>query len=165
MYVSYLQIMLQQKHISERLDDSVKSKALDLAETMHIQPQQSGYKKTISTTLEKLQILPFRKMKFLSKLFFEQNGQKLVRSLKAKFSHNAVLIFGDWSVPNTKYHEPTRNKGLISMPKKNGFSVYLVNEYKTSSYCPTCESELETFKTVPNPRPYQRIQAYYIMAY
>jgi hypothetical protein len=42
------------------------------------------------------------------------------------------------------------------MLKKNGFIVYSVNEYKTSSYCPTCENELEKFKTVPNPRPYQR---------
>ncbi|CEG82723.1 hypothetical protein RMATCC62417_16752 [Rhizopus microsporus] len=123
---------------------------------MHIQLQQSGYKKTISTTLEKLQLLPFRKMKFSSKLFFEQNDQKLVRNLKAKFGHDAVLILGNWSAPNTKYHELTRNKRFISMLKKNGFSVYLINEYKTSSYCPTCENELETFKTVSNPRPYQR---------
>lgn len=45
MYINYLQIMLQQKCISERLNDSVKSKVLGLAEMMHIQPQQRGYKK------------------------------------------------------------------------------------------------------------------------
>ncbi|PHZ14271.1 uncharacterized protein RHIMIDRAFT_236254 [Rhizopus microsporus ATCC 52813] len=95
-------------------------------------------------------------MKFANKLFFEQNNQKLVCSLKTKFGHDAVLIFGDWSAPNTKYHEPTRNKDLISMLKKSGFSVYLIKEYKTSSYYPTCESGLKTFKTVPNPHPYQR---------
>ncbi|KAG0822352.1 hypothetical protein G6F18_011401 [Rhizopus arrhizus] len=148
--------MLQQKHISERLDDSEKSKVLELAKEMCRRPQQSNYKKTISTALEKLQLLPFRKLKFSSKLFFDQNDQKLVRSLKAKFGQDAVLVFGDWSAPNVKYQEPTRNKGLIRMLKKNGFVVYLINEYKTSSHCPTCENELEKFKTVPNPRPYQR---------
>ncbi|KAG1376090.1 hypothetical protein G6F61_007901 [Rhizopus arrhizus] len=84
------------------------------------------------------------------------NDQKLVRSLKAKFGQDAVLVFGDWSAPNVKYQEQTRSKGLIRMLKKNGFVVYLVNEYKTSSHCPICENELEKFKTVPNPRPYQR---------
>ncbi|KAG1132741.1 hypothetical protein G6F37_013339 [Rhizopus arrhizus] len=143
-------------HISERLDNSEESKALRLAKEMCRQPQQSNYKKTISTALEKLQLLPFRKLKFSSKFFFDQNDQKLVRSLKTKFGQDAVLVFGEWSAPNVKYQEPTRNKGLIRMLKKNGLVVYLINEYKTSSHCPTCENELEKFKTVPNPRPYQR---------
>ncbi|KAG1038652.1 hypothetical protein G6F43_012661 [Rhizopus delemar] len=156
LYATYLQIMLQQKHISERLDDNEKSKVLGLAKEIYRRPEQSNYKKTISTALEKLQILPFRKLKFSSKLFFDQNDQKLVRSLRAKFGQDAILVFGDWSAPNVKYQEPTRSKGLIRMLKKNGFVVYLINEYKTSSHCPTCENELEKFKTVPNPRPYQR---------
>jgi hypothetical protein len=69
---------------------------------------------------------------------------------------NHFKVFGDWSASNVKYQEPTRSKGLIRMLKKNYFVVYLINEYKTSSHCPTCENELEKFKTVPNPRPYQR---------
>ncbi|KAG1392031.1 hypothetical protein G6F60_012263 [Rhizopus arrhizus] len=156
LYATYLQIMLQQKHISERLDDSEKSKVLGLAKEMCRRPHQSNYKKTISTVLERLQLLPFRKLKFSSKSFFDQNDQKLVRSLKAKFGQDAVLVFGDWSAPNVKYQEPTRSKGLIRMLKKNVFVAYLINEYKTSSHCPTCENELEKFKPVPNPRPYQR---------
>ena len=80
----------------------------------------------------------------------------VVRSLKAKFGQDAVLVFEDWSAPNVKYQEPTRSKGLSRMLKKNGVVVYLINEYKTSSHCPTCENELEKFKTVPNPRLYQR---------
>ncbi|KAG1019887.1 hypothetical protein G6F26_009744 [Rhizopus arrhizus] len=139
LYATYLQTMLQQKHISERLDDNEKSKVLGVAKEM-----------------KKLQLLPFRKLKFSSKLFFDQNDQKLVRSLKAKFGQDAVLVFGDWSAPNVKYQEQTRSKGLIRMLKKNGFVVYLINEYKTSSHCPTYENELEKFKIVPNPRPYQR---------
>jgi hypothetical protein len=66
-------------------------------------------------------------LKFSSKLFFDQNDQKLVRSLKAKFGQDAVLVFGDWSAPNVKYQELIRNKGLIRMLKKNGFVVYLMN--------------------------------------
>jgi hypothetical protein len=95
LYATYLQTMLQRKHISERLDDSEKSKALGSAKEMYRRPQQSNYKKSISTVLEKLQLLPFRKLKFSSKLFIDQNDQKLVRSLKVKFGQDAVLVFGD----------------------------------------------------------------------
>ncbi|KAG1151747.1 hypothetical protein G6F38_001044 [Rhizopus arrhizus] len=153
LYATYLQTMLQQKHISERLDNSEKSKVLGLAKEMYRQPQQSNCKKTISTALEKLKLLPFRKLNFSSELFFDQNDQKLVRSLKAKFGQDAVLVFGDWSAPNVKYREPARSKGLIRMLKMNR---YLINKYKTSSHCPTSENELEKFKTVPSPRPCQR---------
>jgi hypothetical protein len=62
---------------------------------MYRQPQQSNCEKTISTALEKLKLLPFRKLKFSSKLFFDQNDQKLVRILKAKLGQDAVLVFGD----------------------------------------------------------------------
>ncbi|KAG1291164.1 hypothetical protein G6F66_008042 [Rhizopus arrhizus] len=102
-YAIYLQTMLQQKHISERLDDSEKSKFVVLTKEVYRRPQQSNYKETISTALEKLQLLPFRKLKFSSELFLDQNVQKLVHSLKAKFGQDAILVFGDWSAPNVKY--------------------------------------------------------------
>ncbi|KAG1153588.1 hypothetical protein G6F37_010221 [Rhizopus arrhizus] len=70
LYATYLQTMLQQKHISERLDDSEKSKVLGQAKEMYRRPHQSNYKKTISTVLERLQLLLFRQLKFSSKLFF-----------------------------------------------------------------------------------------------
>jgi hypothetical protein len=96
LYPTYLQTMLQQKHISERLDDSEKSKVLGLAKEMYRRPQQSNCENIISTALVKLQLLPFRKLKFSSKLFLDQNVQKLVRSLKAKFGQDAILVFGVW---------------------------------------------------------------------
>ncbi|KAI9247897.1 hypothetical protein EDC94DRAFT_528624 [Helicostylum pulchrum] len=42
------------------------------------------------------------------------------------------------------------------MLKRNFFSVYHINEYKTSSICPVCERTLENFKTVPNLQPFGR---------
>ncbi|KAI8086847.1 uncharacterized protein B0P05DRAFT_578073 [Gilbertella persicaria] len=99
------------------------------------------------------------KIKFNSKLYHDQNDANLVQRLKLKFGKNSILVIGNWSAPNTKFQEPTRSKGLIKMLKKAGFTVLLIDEFKTSSYCPTCESELETFKTVVNPRPYKRADA------
>ncbi|KAI9259960.1 hypothetical protein EDC94DRAFT_641096 [Helicostylum pulchrum] len=109
--------------------------------------------------LQKLQLLPFRKIKFSTKLYYNQNGLEVVNGLKTKFGPNAVLILGDWSAPNVPHQESTRKKGLIKMLKKNGFVVYLINGFRTSSLCPFCEASLQTFKTVPNPRPYKRTSA------
>ncbi|KAI8082109.1 hypothetical protein BDF21DRAFT_438117 [Thamnidium elegans] len=103
----------------------------------------------ISKILQKLQPLLFRKLKFSAKLY-------LVKKLKSKFGSDTVFILGNWSSLNTKYQEPTRNKGLIKMLKKNGIAVYLINEFRTSSICPICENKLVKFKVITNPRPYKR---------
>ncbi|CEP13617.1 hypothetical protein [Parasitella parasitica] len=61
-------------------------------------------------------------MKFSSRRFFEQNDQKLVDSLKAKFGHDAVLrIIVLPSLPSSKAQE-SRN----SMPWVTKVSQLLV---------------------------------------
>ncbi|KAI8065963.1 hypothetical protein BDF21DRAFT_477564 [Thamnidium elegans] len=108
-YYNYLQIMLQQPHITKRLDDQKKNTVFELT-------QQDNYVQNISVVLESLQFLSFRKLKFSSKLFYDQ-----VNNLRGKFGQDDILVFGDGYAPNTKFHEPTRNKGLIPMLKKKWF--------------------------------------------
>ncbi|GAA5807290.1 hypothetical protein MFLAVUS_000647 [Mucor flavus] len=155
-YATYLEIMMQQHHVKRRLKNIEKAEILKIAEKTLETGQVDLLRKRASQLLEKLQILPFRKLKFSSKLYFDKNDAQLVRKLKNKFGSNPTLILGNWSAPNVKYQEPTRSKGLIATLKKNGFKLYLIDEYKTSSFCPECESPLEKFKTIINPRPYQR---------
>ncbi|KAI8054733.1 hypothetical protein BDF21DRAFT_430939, partial [Thamnidium elegans] len=45
---------------------------------------------------------------------------------------------------------------MRKMLRKEGFQIYLLDEYKTSSICPSCEHQLENFKECINPRPYRR---------
>ncbi|KAI9269606.1 hypothetical protein EDC94DRAFT_484581, partial [Helicostylum pulchrum] len=52
-------------------------------------------------------LLPFRKIKFSTKLYYDQNGLELVNDLKTKFGPNAVLIPGDWSALNVPRQEST----------------------------------------------------------
>ncbi|GAA5799042.1 hypothetical protein HPULCUR_004451 [Helicostylum pulchrum] len=106
--------MLEQKHISKLLDDTVKAEVLELVNEMFTS-EQANLKQRISELLVKLHILPFRKMKFSSEVYYDQNDETLVRNLKNKFGPNSILVIGNWSAPNTKFHEPTRNKGLICM--------------------------------------------------
>ncbi|ORE08235.1 hypothetical protein BCV72DRAFT_303884 [Rhizopus microsporus var. microsporus] len=94
--------------------------------------------------------LPFRKLKLSSKINKQQSNKKLANDLKKKFGKDAVLILGDWMVNYVEFHEPIREKGMRLMLRKEGFTALLINEYKTSSFCPECEiGELETFKIMP----------------
>ncbi|GAA5812812.1 hypothetical protein MFLAVUS_006271 [Mucor flavus] len=152
-FISYLRVMLQQKYVLERLKKTEIRKLEELAD-MDIQTDNKDH---INTILQKLQLLPFRKLKFSSKLFYDQNDQKLMKKLKDKFGPDPILILGDCSAPNNKHHEPTRNKGLVKILEKNGFKLYLINEFRTSSCCPICLHKLEKFKSIVNPRPHKRL--------
>ena len=103
---------------------------------------------------KKQKLLPFRKMKLSSYINRKQADKRLARNLR-KLDENAILVFGDWSAPNARFHEPIQGVGTKRMLKKEGFKVLLINEFKTSSICPNCNSYLEKFKKVVNPRPFR----------
>ncbi|CEI94136.1 hypothetical protein RMCBS344292_08357 [Rhizopus microsporus] len=86
--------MLQQKHISKRLDDAVKTKVLELTDEMFTS-EQASLKQRASELLEKLHVLPFRKLKFSTKVYYDQNDETLVRHLKKKFGLDAILVLGN----------------------------------------------------------------------
>ncbi|KAI8095766.1 hypothetical protein BDF21DRAFT_435854 [Thamnidium elegans] len=94
-------------------------------------------------------LIPFRKMKLSSYINQIQADKRLSENLREKFGNDCVLILGNWSACHMKFKKPIRGKGM----KKN---VYLLDEYKTSNICPSCEHQLETFKECINPRPYRR---------
>ncbi|KAI7829888.1 hypothetical protein BX661DRAFT_142326 [Kickxella alabastrina] len=52
----------------------------------------------------------------------------------------------------TRHHEPIRGKGLQEMLIGQGFTVYLIDEYCTSTFCPVCESRIEKFHKIDDPR-------------
>ncbi|KAG1558248.1 hypothetical protein G6F49_004678 [Rhizopus delemar] len=101
--------------------------------------------------------LPFRQMKLSSFINQQQAVKRLTKNLRERFENDTILIVGNWSAGNVKYHEPIKGVGMRRMLAKEGFQVYLLDEFRTSSLCPSCQNgELETFKKVQDPRPYQR---------
>ncbi|GAA5803261.1 hypothetical protein HPULCUR_008739, partial [Helicostylum pulchrum] len=102
--------------------------------------------------------LPFRKMKLSSFINMKQSEQRLAKKLRQKFGQDSVIIIGNWTAANVKYHEPTKGVGIRNMLRKEGFKVYFLDEFKTSSLCPSCKdgTTLDKFKEVRNPRPFRR---------
>jgi hypothetical protein len=53
-----------------------------------------------------------------------------------------------------KFKEPTKGIGFRNMFRKNGFQVYLVDEFRTSCRCSNCEGgECSKFREIRNPKP------------
>ncbi|KAI9265788.1 hypothetical protein EDC94DRAFT_634206 [Helicostylum pulchrum] len=102
--------------------------------------------------------LPFRKMKLSSITNMKQLEQRLAKKLRQKFGQDSVIIIGSRTAANVKYHEPAKGVGIRNMLRKEGFKVYLLDEFKSSSLCPSCKdgTTLEKFKEVKNPRPFRR---------
>jgi hypothetical protein len=73
----------------------------------------------------------------------------MVAKLKSKFGNDAVFVIGNYPAPNTRYREPVRGVGFRRLLKKHGFLVYLIDEFRTSQCCSSCEHRSPT-------RPYQR---------
>ncbi|KAL0228542.1 hypothetical protein RCL1_004685 [Eukaryota sp. TZLM3-RCL] len=53
--------------------------------------------------------------------------------------NDVVIGSGDWEQSrNRKGKAPTKGKGLRTLLKRNGFNVFLVDEYRTSKQCAVC---------------------------
>ena len=57
-----------------------------------------------------------------------------------------------------KYKEPPKGKGMRNIFRKNGYKLYLVDEFSTSCRCSKCEGEeCNKFLLRENPKPYKKI--------
>jgi hypothetical protein len=59
----------------------------------------------------------------------------MVKRFKEKFGsgEESVILIGDFEQrKQMKYKEPTKGKTIRTLFKKNGYKVYLVDEFRTS---------------------------------
>lgn len=141
--------MLERKSLLKRLDKAEIVKLEELADQMNTAGINN--RERINNILGKLHLLPFRKMKFSSALYTEQNDERLVQKLRDKFGSDAVIVLGDWSAPNLKFQEPNRrciSRNRLSAHNKlcrDYFSdtpVYTVTMFRRSLFLKI----VETFK-------------------
>ncbi|KAI8075447.1 uncharacterized protein B0P05DRAFT_617285 [Gilbertella persicaria] len=101
-------------------------------------------------------MLPFRKLKLSSYINRQQSDKRLCKNIRKHFGNDTVIVIGNWSAGNVKFHEPIRGVGMRRMLQIEGFLVHLIDKFKTSSICPVCKDDVETFKELVNPRPFRR---------
>jgi hypothetical protein len=112
----------------------------------------------IETTTNHLTTHPLhRKLNLFKYIRRQKANEDIIAKLKSKLENDAVFVMGNYSAPNIRYQEPVRSVGFRRLLKKHGFLMCLIDEFRTSQCCPSCENRsLTTFKRIPNARPYQR---------
>jgi len=100
----------------------------------------------------------FRKLKLNGYINRKRNEQKLIKNFSNKFGdkEDVIVCFGDFEQKkHMKFKEPIKGKGMRTLFRKNGFITYLVDEFRTSCRCSSCEGLNEKFKVMKNPKPYR----------
>ncbi|KAJ2059852.1 hypothetical protein GGI17_004125, partial [Coemansia sp. S146] len=88
-----------------------------------------------------------RKLQLSAYINQQQADYRLARNMRAAFGKDSIIVVGNWSASMAKYHEPIQGKSWRDRFKRFGFTVYLINEFRTSCVCPECDKPLEAFKT------------------
>jgi hypothetical protein len=86
----------------------------------------------------------YRKMRLNTFYNTRKSEQGLVQRFKEIFGtpEEAVIGIGDWEQrKHRKFKEPVKGKGFRTLLRKAGYSVFLVDEFRTSCQCSHCQSE------------------------
>lgn len=101
----------------------------------------------------------FRKLKWNAFMNRKRSEDKMLHRFRSIFGayEDVVIGFGDWEQrKQMKFKEPTKGKGMRELFRKAGYSVYMVDEFRTSCRCYKCEGECTTFRECQNPRPWKK---------
>ncbi|KND04638.1 uncharacterized protein SPPG_00355 [Spizellomyces punctatus DAOM BR117] len=88
----------------------------------------------------------------------QKSESDLISNMHNKFG-NFTIVMGDWSDAGrtARFQTSSKTKGWRTLFKRNRINCFLLDEYKTSSVCPCCSSDVEKgFQTRPHSRPYRR---------
>lgn len=99
----------------------------------------------------------FRKLKFGRHINIKRNEQKMISDFKKMYGNpdEVVICIGDWEQrQQMKYKEPTLGIGIRCLLRKNKYRVFLVDEFRTSCKCSSCDGGVcEKYMVRKNPRP------------
>lgn len=99
----------------------------------------------------------FRKLKLNGYWNRLRSEQKMINRFKSIFGKpdETIVCVGDWEQrKHRKYKEPIKGKGFRTLFRRNGYKVYLVDEFRTSCRCSKCNGgNCEKFRKCRNPKP------------
>ena len=99
----------------------------------------------------------FRKLKLSGYINRLKSEQRLINRFTKIFGtpENTIITIGDFEQrKHRKFKEPIKGKGFRTLLRKNGFQVFMVDEFRTSCKCSNCEGgSCEKFRMVVNPKP------------
>jgi hypothetical protein len=103
----------------------------------------------------------FRKLKLNGYINRKKHEQKMINKFKEIFGkpEETIITIGDWEQKKQmKYKEASKGVGMRKLFRQNGYKVFLVDEFRTSCMCSSCQNEnakCEKFLIRENPKPYR----------
>jgi transposase len=100
----------------------------------------------------------FRKLKLGSYIKRQQTEARMINRFKSLFGtgNETIIAIGDFEQSqHRKFKEPIKGKGFRDLLRKAGYQVFLVDEFRTSCRCSSCEGVCSTFRECENPRPHR----------
>ena len=101
----------------------------------------------------------FLRLKWYSFINRKRTEQRMINRFQSIYGspEEVVLFFGDYEqFKHRKYREPVIGKGLRTIFRKAGYTVILVDEFRTSCTCFACNGECETFRKCNHPKPWKK---------
>ncbi|KAI8592428.1 hypothetical protein BDZ88DRAFT_283567 [Geranomyces variabilis] len=103
----------------------------------------------------------FNTMKLTSIRRTMMSEDNLINKMRKTFGRHLMVVMGDWSSStggkHKRWHEPQKVANFRKLLKKHHIPCFLMDEFHTSSFCPTCCFHLDR-NIVPcrlSPRPWQ----------
>lgn len=100
--------------------------------------------------------LAYRKMKLSSSINMKQSEKRLAKKLRQKFKRDLIAFIGNSIAANVKYHKPTKGVGIKNMLQKEGFKVYLLDDFKPPSLCSSGKDDTP-FENTKKLKPFRRL--------
>ena len=101
----------------------------------------------------------YRKYQWFRYINTQRSERRMINKFKERYGAPGEVIIGigDWSNDKPmKNKEPTKGKSIRRLFKRSGYELYLVDEYKTSKICNSCEKETENFLYREDPREWKK---------
>lgn len=147
----YRQILLNEKNHTTVGGRKVTDWETDLSVFDHKTVDSARFKAFIKAKLEvNSKVTEFykdrlyRKMRLNTFYNTRKSEQGLVQRFKEIFGtpEQAVIGIGDWEQKkHRKFKEPVKGKGFRTLLRNSGYTVFLVDEFKTSCQCSHCQTE------------------------
>jgi hypothetical protein len=99
----------------------------------------------------------FRKLNMNAYINTQRSESRMINNFRKKIGSekDTVVIIGDNGLKDVviKGLESTLSKGMIEIFKRNGYTIYVIDEFRTSKLCNGCENELSKFLDVSSKKP------------
>jgi len=97
----------------------------------------------------------YRRLKWYSYINKQKSEQKMINNFRKEFGNQkeTIVCVGNWSENSPKkYNEPTKGKSIRKLFKRNGYRIYLINEYNTSKKNFLTGEDMEKFIKREHPK-------------